>query len=339
MRRNTVAASAGNGICTCGERGRGDHERWCEYVVQFPEFSPALTAGSERQRTLTKRELKIEQKYQVTPQAIERLTRDLIRSRAAAFRSINPIIGYAGHNGSGKTLAMVWDAQHVMLTEGRVQLSTVPLFDYTKPPVYEERRSKRTGKVSVVQVGPLHPLYEPLEDWMQLVRAEECDILLDEVQGVASSRGMNSLPPQLLSKFLQLRRSDCRLRWTTTNWTRVDKALREVTYVLALCQSQRPDRHRGAGPWTPRLKFKVRLIDSTGLDSIDTIDPTRGRNEDGEKLQTFQIERRKRRRNEPAMYNTMGHTTVMNHMSDGGWCITCGGTRQRPKCSCGKGHE
>lgn len=285
---------------------------------------------------------RIRRKYEVTDESRSDWRRRLLRSRGAIVRSGLPILGYAGHNGSGKTMAMVWDAQYVMLTDGRPQLSTVPLFDPMREPVYEVReRTDILGRPMPphrVQVGPLHPLYVPLSDWTQLIDAHDCDVLLDEVQGVASSRGMNSLPPQLLSKFLQLRRADVRLRWTTTNWTRVDKALREVTYNLALCTSKRPDRYAPGGPWRPRLKFRVRLVDSTGLDSVETIDPSHGFGENGERLKTFHMERRRRRRNEPAMYDTYGHTIVMNHVSDGGWCVTCGGTRTRPKCQCDRSH-
>jgi hypothetical protein len=284
-----------------------------------------------------------DRKYVITDKSRASFERRLMKSTGARIRSALPILGYAGHNGSGKTMAMVFDAQYSLRLEGRPQLSTVPLFDTTKPAEYEVRQRVdilgRPMPPHVVQTGPLHPLYVPLVDWTQLLDAHDCDVLLDEVQGVASSRGMNSLPPQLLSKFLQLRRADVRLRWTTVNWTRVDKALREVTYNLALCSSGWPDRYKRSGPWTPRRRFKVRLVDSTSLDSVETIDPSQGFGEGGERLKTFHVERRVRRRNEPAMYDTYGHTIVMNHVSEGGWCVSCGGTKNRPRCSCGTRHD
>lgn len=303
-----------------------------EPVGYRPPTPPVLTPRQERRRD------KIAALYVPSSRSIDRLVSSIRGSASAAFRSSNPILGYAGHNGSGKTLAMCFDAHHVMEHEGRPQLSTVPLFDFRLPAEYAEVVNEQTGKVRRVQTGPLHPLYVPLVDWVQLIEARDCDVLLDEVQGVASSRGMNSLPPQLLSKFLQLRKADCRLRWTTTNWTRVDKSLREVTYALALCTSQRPDRHARQGPWTPRLRFKVRTIDSTSLDSVETINPEHGLDENGERLQTYDVERRRRRRDEPALYSTFDSATVMNHVSEGGWCVTCGGTKVRPRCSCGGKH-
>jgi len=292
-----------------------------------------LAGMSPRRRRQQER---IASKYEVTDASRARFRRTLLKSKSSAFRSINPIVGYAGHNGSGKTMAMVRDAHYVMETEGRRQLSTVPLFDWSKPAIFETIYDENTETVKRIQTGPLHPLYVPLDDWMVLIEARNCDILLDEVQGVASSRGSQSLPPQLLSKFLQLRKVNCRLRWTTTNWTRVDKALREVTYALSLCASSKPDRYRAGGPWTPRLKFKVRLVDSTTLDSVETINPENGYDELGGKLVTFDVERRRRPRNEPALYDTYSTAAVMNHVSDAGWCLSCGGTRQRPKCVCAR---
>ena len=62
--------------------------------------------------------------------------------------------------------------------------------------------------------GAAHPSYEPLREWQQLLDAESCDVLLDEVTGVASSRESAGLPAPVANKLVQLRRADVVVRFS-----------------------------------------------------------------------------------------------------------------------------
>jgi hypothetical protein len=51
-----------------------------------------------------------------------------------------------------------------------------------------------------------HPLYVCFNEWEQLLEARGCDVLMDEVTGVASSRESQSMPAPVANKLVQLRR-------------------------------------------------------------------------------------------------------------------------------------
>lgn len=117
--------------------------------------------------------------------------------RARARRNGFPIHGYTGSNGGGKTMCAVFDSLPT-LAAGRPVVSTCRILDPT------------TGKP--------HPLWVPLDDFRLLLELEHCDVILDEVTGVASSRDAMGLPSAVLNHLMQLRKADVTLRWTTPNW-------------------------------------------------------------------------------------------------------------------------
>lgn len=137
------------------------------------------------------------------------------RDLGAGTRRRATIHAYIGANGSGKTLAMVHDTIH-SLRNGRTVLSTVKLLDPA--------------------TGEKHPNYIRLTDWDQMLEAEHCDVLFDEVLGIASSRSSQGMPVQVVVLLNQLRRRDIVLRWTAPAWSRADLVIRECTQAVTVCR-------------------------------------------------------------------------------------------------------
>lgn len=135
------------------------------------------------------------------------------------MRRSRPIAAYVGANGSGKSLAMIHDTRQT-LESGRLVLSTVALKD------------PRTGL--------LWPNYVPLTRWQQLLDASHCDVLFDEIVGIANARTGQSLDPRVQLMLNQLRRRDICLRWTAPNFARADAIIREVTQIVTVCRGFMP---------------------------------------------------------------------------------------------------
>jgi len=251
--------------------------------------------------------------------ARERFVRKTVRSSGVVRRRGFPIIGYIGDNGSGKTLTAVRDTLPSLIM-GRTVVSTTPLFD----PLAEYDKTP-------------HASYRPLRSWTEITTLRNADLLLDEVQSVANSRQANAIPPQLLTAFLQLRKRGVVLRWTTTHWARIDLSLREVTKAAVICNSSWPQRKAGADGWRPKRRFSARLVDAASLDGAYTIQlgdesPERG-------VRTMARERYWRRDSWPRLYDSDALVEVLDHVDAAGWCMTCGGTRQRQRCTCGQVHK
>jgi hypothetical protein len=93
--------------------------------------------------------------------------------------------------------------------------------------------------------GDPHPLWVPLSDFRTLLDVEKCDVLLDEVTGVASSRsGSSVIPPGVLNVLMQLRRRDVTLSFTAPAWNRAEKVIRECCQSVTLCQGFLPKMNR-----------------------------------------------------------------------------------------------
>ena len=217
------------------------------------------------------------------------------------------IHAYQGPNGSGKTLAMVRDTIP-SLNAGRRVLSTVRMLD------------PETG-------GP-HPLYSPLTSWQQLLDARGCDVLLDEVQGVANSRGHQGLPPAILTTLLQLRRRDVLLRWTSPSFARADLVLREVTQAVTDCRGFWPEP-LGERAWRPNRLFWWRTYEAYAFDEWSS-----GKQDEvGASIREFYARLRDEERADH-WYDSMDSVDYIRDVVETGACIRCGGSRRRPKCEC-----
>lgn len=234
-------------------------------------------------------------------------------ARSAARRRAYPIRAYVGSNGGGKSLAAVHDALHAM-DNGRRVLSNVRLWD--------------------PETGQPHRLWIPLTSFTQLLEARGCDVLMDEVTGVASSRESTSLPPQVANLLVQLRRRDLSLMWTTPAWARADKIIREVTQLVTVCKGSLPERSGdGLREWRPKRLFTWRSYDAGTFDEWNTGLQDRTRKRHAELILTQRFWRPGSRTEDA--YRTYEEVAVLGwSISVGGTCLSCGGRRIVPKCSC-----
>lgn len=236
-------------------------------------------------------------------------------ARKAARRRGFPIRAYIGANGGGKSLAAVHDALHA-LDHGRPVLSNVALYD--------------------PDTGQPHRLWVPLTSFSQLMEARGCDVLLDEVTGVASSREASSLPPQVANLLVQLRRRDLTLSWTTPSWSRADKIIREVTQLVTLCRGMASDHSAalaGGVDWRPKRLFRWSSYDANDFDEWSTNLGDTSRKRHARRVGRQWLWRPGSRCSEA--YRTMDDVAVLGHsVSVGGTCLSCGGRRRVPPCSC-----
>lgn len=190
-------------------------------------------------------------------------------SAARRARRSFPIHAYVGPNGGGKSACMVNDTIP-SLEAGRTVLSTVRLIN---PATGEDYDS-----------------YVKFEDWDQLLELRHADVLMDEMVGIANSRGAMGLDQRVQNVLVQLRRRDIALRWSAPNWARADKIIREVTQAVTECRGYYPDRRlvradseSGVQLWAPK-----RLFDWKTYDTLDFEEWTAGKRD---KLQSTVRER------------------------------------------------
>lgn len=251
--------------------------------------------------------------------------------RGTSKRSLRrgwPIHGYIGPNGGGKSTAAVWDTLP-SLDAGRHVLSTVRLLDFRNPRPCDDPTCDSPNHA---QHMAAHPLWIPWHSWSQLLEVEHTDVLADEVTGVASSRESSAMPAVIANALVQLRRRDVVLRWTAPSWSRADLIIRECTQAATLCTGFLPVRVKSDDSdddrmWRHRRLFRWLTYDAALLDELNT-----GRRENldrwvfdlhwGPGSEAFQA------------FDTFDAVTTIGHVSDAGRCMTCGGRRTAPACSC-----
>jgi len=175
--------------------------------------------------------------------------------------------------------------------------------------------------------GDPHPLYTPLNSYRDLLDAEHCDVLLDEIASIASSRESTALPAPVVNVLQQLRKRDVIVRWTAPAYARADKVLRETSQAVTICRAYAA-KWDEASQWPQRRLFWLRTYDAAdfvnfGLRPQDaTIRPIArqwiwrpGHPVDG-------------------VYDSLAPVSYMGIVADSGSCVSCGGTRRRPKCEC-----
>lgn len=248
---------------------------------------------------------------------------DGARARRRGF----PISGSIGPNGSGKTVAMVWDTLP-SLEAGRPVLSTVRLLDYQKPRPCDD--DSCTSPDHALH-GAAHPLWIPFHSWSQLLEVEHCDVLADEITGVASSRESQSLPAVIANSLVQLRRRDVVFRWTSPSWARADTIIRECSQAVTLCKGYLPVTVPSDDGLERVWKHK-RMFRWTTYDAILMGEFTEGKREKLTKLQ-FDMHWGP---GSPAFaaFDTFDSVLSVGLVSDSGRCLTCNGRRTAPACSC-----
>lgn len=218
----------------------------------------------------------------------------------------SPIRGFVGPNGSGKSLAMISETVPV-LRSGRPVVSTVPILDpATRRP---------------------HDLYTPLTSLAQLLELEHCHVLMDEVTGIASSRSSASMPDVVANWLVQLRRRDVVLFWTSPDWRRADIIIREVSQVVTYCRGMLPERTDGDRLWRPNRFFVWSTYDALAFEDFTA----------GARTRLKPLSRRfywRPRHDDQHWYDTLQGVHQLDHVTEGGSCVYCGGRRARPKCEC-----
>lgn len=241
------------------------------------------------------------------------------------WRRASAIHGYIGPNGGGKTLAAVWDTLPSLLA-GRPVLSTVRLLDFENPRPCDDPAcdSPNHGRHMAA-----HPLWIPWTTWGQLMEVERCDVLADEVTGVASSRDSQSMPSVVANALVQLRRRDVVFRWTAPSWARADLIIRECSQAATLCrgrfsvavqdEQERAWQHRRGFKWTT---WDAVLLDDVSAGKVDKIKPEVVDWHWGPGSPAF------------LAYDTFDAVSSIGHVSDHGRCMTCGGRRSVAACTC-----
>jgi len=254
--------------------------------------------------------------------------------KPAARRAV-PIHAYVGPNGSGKSLAAVYDTLP-SLAGGRPVLSTVRLhdFEHLRPCDDLSCMSPRHG---LPDHYAAHPLWIPFVDFRQLLEVEHCDVLMDEVTGVASSRESSSMPVQVANYLVQLRRRNIVLRWTTPSWGRADIIIREVTqsvtYMVGMLPQSRP-QEAGEAPrvWRDNRVLHARSYDPLLMDEFES-----------QKADVIPAESTSYYWGPGSLvrdaYDTLDPVTALGWANESGMCMQCGGKRSLTKCGCGTAHK
>lgn len=233
------------------------------------------------------------------------------------------IVGFVGANGAGKSLAMVHSALPA-IEAGRIVLSTVRIVDYQDP-----RPCEDDSCMSITHGHPdhlaAHPLWRPLRSWGDVLSAEGCHILFDEITGVASSRGAMSLPAPVANLLVQLRRRDIVMRWSAPAWARADSIIRETTQLAVVCSGFVRRKMPGRS-WPSATIFKARAIDAREMDdltagTIQRVKPLR--------VGWAGINRLEGRH----AYETLDGVFALPTI-EGGRCAVCAGRRSVPACKC-----
>jgi hypothetical protein len=196
-----------------------------------------------------------------------------------------------------------------------------------------ERYVLSTVAIQNPETGLPHERYIPLTEWPQLLAAEHCDVLFDEVMGTASSRDHGSLPGEVAELLQKLRHFDIVLRFTSPRFGAAHLDLRSVTQAVTSCRAYFPSMKDRSLVWAPNRIFNARTFPAT--DYTDGDAPSRSE--------------RKKNRGRPvawmwgpgcrafAAYDTLGVVTSLRKTTPSGTCSVCGGSRPRPKCKCDDG--
>lgn len=172
------------------------------------------------------------------------------------------------------------------------------------------------------------PHYERLRSFVQLLGVEHADVLMDEVTGVASSRAHQSMPVQVENLIQQLRRRDARLIWTTPDYGNADNRIRSVTRAVVFCKGFGVEGSRVVGGvWRGSSLFRWTMYDASEFDQFTV----------GKREKLAPISRQFFYRPGHIVeraYDTLAAVSQLGAAAEGGMCMSCGGGRSRPSCSC-----
>jgi len=238
------------------------------------------------------------------------------------------IHAYVGPNGGGKSLAMINDTIPTMNGDTWVCNN----HDHFHYKAYGQttglRKILSTVRLVDPRTGKDHPLYIRFHDFRQLLSAEHCDILMDEIVGVASAYEGMSMPTQVNNILMQLRRRDVTLRWTTPNWSSAAKRIREVSKAVTYCVGRFAVYADGAS-WPSNSLFEWKTYDAGNFEQF-----TVGTRNNAVPI-TFEWYARIFKKNKAdALYDTLSEVTSIGSHTANGMCVHCGGKRSIKGCTC-----
>lgn len=253
-------------------------------------------------------------------------------------RRSGAIHGYIGPNGSGKSLAMVHDTTPTLA--GIIWECKEPSHLHTQAGITSgTRRVLSTLPLLDAETGLPHPLYDRLTSWTQVLNAEHCDMLFDEVTGIAGAREAMGMPVAVQNILQQLRRRDVLMRWSAPSWKRADTIIRDCTQLVTVAKGLLPDwstmRQDNPPAWAPKRLFKWRTFACEDFDEWTAAKGSQDKRGHVKPLRAkvvtwywgpdslaF------------ASYDTKGAVTRVGEVLDGGRCAHCGGRRAVPQCKC-----
>ena len=281
------------------------------------------------------------------------------RARKAIMRRRDKGIRCAiGPNGSGKSAVVIMDLLPVL--EGQEWVCDEPTHAHTALGITAGlRRVLSTVEILDHRTGLPHELYTALGGpdvvpgdpkqrtggWWQVLEAEHCDIVFDEVTGIAGARESMGLPVAVQTILQQLRKRDVHLMWTAPNWERADSIIRGCTQLVSDCRGWMPDRSKLKAPtppaWLPRRLFKVRTFDATSFGEWSAAKAAQGKQASQHSIRPLFVQWwwgpdwfGKGAHRVFASYNTLAAVNRIGEVLDSGKCAHCGGYRPRIKCEC-----
>jgi len=282
-------------------------------------------------------------------------------ARATARRRGYAIHAYVGANGHGKSLLCAADT--IPTLRGIPWACDNPDHFHTAQGVTSGLRTVLSTMRFTSASGADHPLWRPLDDFAKIIRAEHCDLILDEVGGAAASTsGADDLPAPVKASLQELRRRDVMCRWTAPSWARASKPLREVSQAVTLvigfapvasvgdvpfegphdterlsadgervvldrCDVARPHTHPAGRLWPARRLMYARTFDANVFDEWTVA-----------KRQSHRPEVRhlfwRPGSEAERSYATNAYVEKLGQVTDAGTCLDCNGHRTRKRCEC-----
>lgn len=271
-----------------------------------------------------------------------------------------PIHGYVGPNGSGKSMLVAEDT--IRTLKGLQWACDNPDHLHTLQGITSGTRRVLSTMPFITPSGAPHPLYDPLTEFSQIIFAEHCDLILDEVGGAVASSSADDLPMGVKAKLQELRRSEVVCRWTAPSWSRASKVLRETSQAVTLTMGFLPVAHNDAVTFSGAHDIETMAVDGETLETL--VCPIQGEHShDSGRMwgarrlmfcRTFDANlfdewtTAKRQKVKPLVrslfwrpgsaaeraYDTFGYVEKLNQITDGGRCDHCQGVRARKKCEC-----
>lgn len=279
---------------------------------------------------------------------------------AAKKRRGLAIHGYVGANGSGKSLLVAQDTLRTL--QGISWACDNADHLHTAQGITSGTRRVLSTMPFITPSGKPHPLYEALTDYSQLLMAEHCDLILDEVGGAVASSTSDDLPNGVKAKLQELRRSEVVCRWTAPSWSRASKVLRETSQGVTLVQGFMPVAHNDVVTFDGEHDIERMAVDGETLEYLTCQIPGEHSHESGRMWgarrlmlsRTFDANTfdewttAKREKVKPlvrslfwrpgsaaeAAYDTFAYVEKLNQITDGGRCDHCMGRKTPKKCDC-----